>query len=132
MNWSIFVLIFIFQIALTIRNLYNTCAKRGFYLWFIYTLHHLFDIFLFWSWLFLTTKLEYKIHLLVIISVIINWIMYENNCIITIMMNRECGYPKYQWFDSIKNMMGLESIYKYFHFVWMIILACQDIYMILS
>ena len=128
MHWEIFLGIFIFQIAFTLPRFYNTCKSKSAYTWSLYFFHHLFDVFLFWSFLFLTTKLEFGLHLLIVIGVVIHWFTYDNKCIITVLMNRECEYPEDEWLDSLKNMLGLRNVNEYFHFIWMFLVALQDIY----
>ena len=128
MNIPIFLSILFLQFALTLQRFLTTCKKKSLYTWFLYISHHALDVFLFWSFLFLTTRIEFGIHLLILIGVVIHWFTYDNKCIITVLMNRECGYPDDQWLDSIKNMLGLRAINEYFHFIWMFLLAGQDLY----
>jgi hypothetical protein len=130
MRWIIFFIVFLLQITLTLRKFIDTCESKTLYTWTIYILHHILDVFLFWSFLFLTTKFEFGLHLLILVGVVIHWFTYDNKCIITVLMNRECGYPDDMWLDSIKNMLGLRNINEYFHFIWMFLLAAQDIYRI--
>ncbi len=124
----IFLFVFMLQILLTLPRFLQTCESKTLYTWSLYIFHHLFDVFLFWSFLFLTTKFEFGIHLLILIGVVIHWFSYDNKCIITVLMNRECGYPEDHWLDSLKNMLGLREINEYFHFIWMALLALLDIY----
>jgi hypothetical protein len=128
MRWMIFLFVFMLQILLTLPRFLQTCESKTLYTWSLYIFHHLFDVFLFWSFLFLTTKFEFGIHLLILIGVVIHWFSYDNKCIITVLMNRECGYPEDHWLDSLKNMLGLREINEYFHFIWMALLALLDIY----
>jgi hypothetical protein len=130
MRINIFLIIFLLQIALTFEYMRKTCKSNTLYLWLLYITHHLLDVFLFWSFLFLTTKAEFSIHLISLIIMSIHWISYGNKCILTVFMNRECGYPEEKWLDSLKNMLGIRNISEYFHFIWVFILAAQDIYMI--
>jgi hypothetical protein len=130
MRIGIFLIIFLLQIALTIKHLYKTCQSKTLSLWLLYITHHLLDVFLFWSFLFLTTKAEFTIHLVLLIIMCVHWISYGNKCILTVFMNRKCGYSEDKWLDSLKNMLGLRNISEYFHFIWIFILAAQDIYMI--
>ncbi len=127
MRWVVFAAVLLLQLALTIQRFINTCESKTLYTWFLYFSHHILDVFLFWSFLFLTTKLEFTLHLLILIGVVIHWYTYNNKCIITVLMNRECGYPEEQWLDSLKNMLGLRSFNENFHFIWMFALAAQDI-----
>ncbi len=127
MQWYIFLFILFLQLTLTLRYFIESCESKSAYTWFLYVFHHILDIFLFWSFLFLTTRLEFGLHLLLLLGVVIHWLTYDNKCIITVLMNRECGYPDEKWLDSLKNMLGLRNITEYFHFVWMFILALQDI-----
>lgn len=130
MNWKIFAFIFTLQVLLTIQHFLQTCKSKTAYTWTLYIFHHFFDVFLFWSFLFLTTKFEFGLHFLILLGVVIHWFTYDNKCIITVLMNRECGYPEDKWLDSLKNSLGLRKISEYFHFIWMFLLASQDIYVL--
>jgi hypothetical protein len=132
MRWFVFFLVVGIQITLTLPRFLETCESKTTYTWSLYVFHHLFDVFLFWSFLFLTTKFEFGLHFLMLIGVVIHWFTYDNKCIITVLMNRECGYPEDQWLDSLKNMLGLRNVNEYFHFIWMFLLAGQDIYKLKS
>lgn len=132
MKWELFSLILLLQYALTLPHFVKTCERKTLYTWFLYIFHHIFDVFLFWSFLFLTSKLEFGLHLLTLLGVVIHWFTYDNKCIITVLMNRECGYDENQWLDSLKNMLGLRNVHEYFHFIWMFALAIQDIYKLSS
>ncbi len=107
------------QIFLTFPNFYNTCENKSLYAYFLYFTHHAFDVFLFWSIFFLRTKIEYLIHILFVFIIFVHWISYDNKCIVTVWMNRECGYPEEQWLDSLKNMFHLKEVNEYFHFIWL-------------
>jgi hypothetical protein len=130
MLWFVFFLVFGIQIVLTLPRFLKTCGSKTLYTWSLYIFHHLFDVFLFWSFLFLTTQLDFGLHLLILLGVVVHWLTYDNKCIITVLMNHECGYPEDQWLDSLKNMLGIRNINEYFHFIWMALLAFQDIYKI--
>jgi hypothetical protein len=130
MNWKIFAFIFTFQVLLTIQHFLQTCKSKTAYTWALYIFHHFFDVFLFWSFVFLTTKFEFGLHFLILLGVVIHWFTYDNKCIITVLMNRECGYPEDKWLDSLKNMFGLRDIHEYFHYMWMFLLASQDMYVL--
>ena len=130
MFWYIFAFIFFLQIAVTYKYFVKTCKSKTFYTWFLYFTHHMLDVFLFWSFLFLTTKTDFLIHCFILIIVVLHWSTYDNKCILTVLMNRNCGYPDEKWLDSLKNMLGLRNIYEYFNFIWMFILFWQDVYMI--
>jgi len=127
MLWHIFFGVCLIQILVTLRHFLDTCQSKTAYTWFLYIFHHIFDVFLFWSFLFVTTPAEFGVHLFLLIGVGIHWLTYDNTCILTVLMNRECGYPDEQWLDSLKNMLGLRNFTEYFHFVWILLLALQDI-----
>ncbi len=121
MKWQIFSAIFLLQIAVTYKNYITTCQNTD---WLLYFFHHILDVFLFWSILFLETSFEYKLHIVLSILVMIHWFTYDNKCIATVIMNRKCGYPEELWLDSLKNKTGLTG---YFHFWWIIALVLFDI-----
>jgi hypothetical protein len=127
MRWIVFASVILLQVALTLPRFINTCESKTPYTWTLYFGHHVLDVFLFWSFLFLTTPFEFALHLLILLGVVIHWYTYDNKCIITVLMNRKCGYPENQWLDSLKNMLGLRNLSENFHFIWMAILALQDV-----
>jgi hypothetical protein len=128
MRWILFSLVFTLQILLTLPRFRTTCQSKTAYTWFLYFSHHILDVFLFWSFLFLTTQFEHLVHLLILLGVVIHWFTNNNLCVLTVMMNEECGYPENEWLDSLKNMLGLRNINEYFHFIWMLLIALQDVY----
>ena len=128
MHWPIFILVILLQLVVTYPKFRETCLSCGIDVNLIYFIHHILDVFLFWSFLFVTTKLEYKIHFWTAILVMLHWATYDNKCIITVEMNKLCGYPEDQWLDSLKNRIPLRGISEWFHFIWIILLCGQDIY----
>jgi len=130
MNWSVFLAIYILQIYLTFPHFQQTC-NTDLTAYSLYFSHHLFDIFLVWSPLFLQTRMEYIIHAIIVIGIMIHWVVYDNKCIWTVLMNRECGFPEEQWLDSLKNMLNLRQYSEYFLFVWLAIVLFYDIYHII-
>ena len=130
MNYTIFFIVYLIQIALTFPKYQATCQKKTLYAYFLYFFHHLLDVFLFWSILFLTNRIDFLIHIFFVVIVSIHWLTYNNLCILTVIMNRECGYPDEMWLDSLKNMLGLRSLSEYFLFIWLGILVAYDIFML--
>ncbi len=129
MKYIIFLIIYAIQIAITYPTFNDTC-NPGLYALFLYLTHHLLDIYLFFSIFFLQTKLDFMLHALLVILIIIHWLTYDNKCILTVIMNRECGYPDEMWLDSIKKRLELRNISEYFHFIWLAALFAFDIYYI--
>lgn len=128
MKWTVFLGLYGLQIGLTIRPFTKSCLSLDFERWVIYLGHHLFDVFLVWSFLFLTKPIEFLAHFLLAIGVAIHWATNNNECELTVYMNKLCGYPADQWLDSIKNKLGLRSISEYFLFYWLAALLVQDLY----
>ncbi len=131
MNIPIFLFFYTLQIFLTFPTFYNTCENKSLYSYFLYFTHHALDVFLFWAIFFLRTKIEYFIHILFVFIVFVHWIFYDNKCISTVWMNRECGYPEEQWLDSLKNMFHFRELNEYFHFIWVGLLLIYDVYKII-
>lgn len=131
MSILIFVIVLILQYILTLGYFVETCSRCTLYVWLLYITHHILDVFLFWSFLFLRRRIEYIYHLIFLVFVVIHWKSYDNKCILTVMMNRECGYEESKWLDSLKNKLSLEKINKDFHYVWMYILGIYDLYKII-
>jgi len=128
MNWPIFFIILLLQLALTFRDFIKTCNNLDLVKFNIYILHHAYDIYLFWAPLFLQTPIEYAIHAFAAIATGIHWFSYDNKCIATVILNKLCGYNVNEWLPSLKNMLGLYNITEYFHFIWMSLLLGYDFY----
>lgn len=118
MDIKIFLLVYILQIILTLPDFINTCSKLDLQTWTIYLTHHAFDVFVFWAPLFLKTRAEYLIHIVVVLLTVLHWLMNNNTCIITVILNRLCGYREDDWLPSLKNMLGLRALSENFHFIW--------------
>lgn len=126
----IFLFIYFLQIYLTFPNFQRTCERKTLWAYTLFFSHHVFDIFLFWAPLFLQFRREYIIHAVVIVLIMVHWFTYNNKCIWTVLMNRECKYPEEQWLDSLKNMLPLRQVNEYYHFIWIGALLIYDIYKI--
>lgn len=86
----------------------------------IYFVHHATDVFLFWAFLFLTTRGEYIFHACIVFLTVIHWLTYKNRCIATVWLNRRCGYDEDVWLDSILNRLALRTrIGEYYQIVWL-------------
>ena len=128
MNWYIFLLVLLIQLALTIKDFTNTCKNLGILTILVYLAHHAFDVYLFWAPLFLQRAKEYLIHAFTAIATGIHWFTYNNKCIATVILNKRCGYKEDEWLPSLKNMLGLRKITEYFQFIWMGLLVSYDFY----
>jgi hypothetical protein len=132
MRWSIFILIVFIQILATIGTLRKTCENLNAEVWGLYFIHNIFDVFLFWPFLFLTLPIEFILHILIALGTAIHWISNNNRCFATVYMNRLCGYPEDMWLDSLKNMLGLRAISEYFSFIWVGLLVAYGLYRIIA
>jgi hypothetical protein len=127
MNLPVFLALYLFQLVLTFPTFRSTCREKTLWSWTLYLVHHAFDIFLFWAPLFLSRRPEFMFHAVVVVLIGIHWLLYQNKCIATVVMNRVCGYPEGQWLDSLKNRLGLRAWNEYFHFIWIGALLIYDI-----
>ena len=130
MRYIPFLIVYFIQLALTFPKFQATCDRKTLYSYSLYFIHHLLDVFLFWSFLFLTTRTDYLLHILLVVIVAIHWLTYDNLCILTVIMNRQCGYPDEMWLDSLKNMLGLRTFSEYFLFIWLGVLVAYDVFML--
>jgi hypothetical protein len=130
MDIQIYLLVLLLQIILTFPRFIKTCENLDATSYIIYFSHHAFDVFLFWSPLFLRTRAEFAIHILVAIMTGIHWFYNNNSCIITEILNVRCGYPEMAWLDSIKNMLGLRILSENFHFIWIGLILAYEGWMI--
>lgn len=126
-----FILVYTLQISLTFPNFYSSCRSLSVSSVLLYFAHHLVDVFLFWSFLFLTTRAEFTTHFVLVLIVAVHWFTNQNRCIATVTMNRMCGFPEGDWLDSLKNRFGLRAFSEHFHFIWIGILMVQDLYYML-
>lgn len=117
----VYITILAVQIAITYPRFSETCKGNGFV---VYFLHHILDVYVFWSFLFLTTPLEHRIHLAVIVGVALHWLTNNYECIATTYMNELCGFDRSQWLDSLVNRI---RPFYYTHIVWLLALAMYDI-----
>jgi hypothetical protein len=122
MIWWIYFGIVALQLAITYPRFSQTCNSSIGYP--VYLLHHFLDVFVFWGFLFMTTKAEFRIHLVVITLIVIHWFTNNYECILTTEMNRMCGYPRKQWLDSIVDR--IRPTY-YTHTVWVVLVGIYDI-----
>ncbi len=132
MKWFVFLGVYLLQILVTLPTFYATCASKSAETWLLYFLHHALDVFLFWSFLFLTEPIEFVLHFLLAIAVAVHWFQNNNTCILTVYMNRMCGYDARDWLDSLKNRLGLRAVSENFHFIWIGLLLVQDSFAVLS
>jgi hypothetical protein len=123
MIWWVYFSIVLVQILVTYPQFSTTCISAQGAGLVVYILHHFLDVFVFWSFLFLTTRGEHLVHLLVIIGVALHWLTNNYECIATTYMNELCGYARDQWLDSLVNR--LRPFY-YTHIVWLVVLAIYD------
>ena len=130
MNWFLFLAVYLLQIGVTIGPFYRSCESLDMERWLIYFGHHVLDVVLVWSFLFLTEPIEFLLHFILAIGVAIHWMTNNNECVLTVYMNSLCGYPADQWLDSLKNMLGLRALSEYFLFYWLGALLVQDVYVI--
>jgi hypothetical protein len=109
------------QLAITYPHFSQTCQGPGSA---VYIIHHFFDVFVFWSFLFLTTRTEHIVHLCTILGVVIHWLTNNYECIATTYMNELCGFPREQWLDSMVNRI---RPFYYTHIVWLALLVAYDL-----
>jgi hypothetical protein len=121
MRWAIFAAVFAAQLLVTSPTFLSTCRRAGDVdVQLLYLGHHALDVFLFWSFLFLTRRVEWIAHIALVVIVALHWFSYGNKCIATVMLNRACAYPEEDWLDSLKNRLGLRmTVGEHFHFVWL-------------
>jgi hypothetical protein len=132
MRLLFFAAIYALQIALTFPNFQATCKgphpPSGYVLYFA---HHILDVFMFWSPLFIQTRMEAMIHLALLLLVLIHWFVNKNQCVLSQKMNIYCGLPTGTWLDSIKNRLGLrEYLGDYYLFGWGVLLGAYDVYLL--
>ena len=107
-----------------------TCNHIDLYKIIIFTLHHLLNTFVFFGFLINETRRDYIIHLLIIISILVHWLTNNYDCVLTIHLNKLCGFNKKLWFQSVVyKIYELTDIY-YIHTYWIIGLIIFDIFKI--
>jgi hypothetical protein len=128
MNLFLYLVLVLAQLVITGPRFRSTCNDTTGIGSLVYVLHHGLDVFVFWGFLFLTTRTEYAIHAMVLILVAIHWFTNNYECIFTTYMNEICGYPRSQWLDSIVNR--IRPTY-YTHTVWIVLVGIWDVFQIL-
>jgi hypothetical protein len=120
MRWAAFAAVLVTQLLVTSPSFLNTCRRAADVdVQLLYFGHHALDVFLFWSFLFLTRRIEWIAHIALAAIVAVHWFSYGNKCISTVWMNQACAYPEEDWLDSLKNRLGLRmTVGENFHFVW--------------
>jgi hypothetical protein len=129
MRWLVFFFLLVTQLLLVIPHFIKSCAAVTPLSSIVYLLHHPLDIFLFWSPLFLTSYTDHVVHAIVSISVIIHWIMYNSRCIVTVAINKICGWPQKDRLHSLKNM--ILGPYERYNYLWLIATILYDFAVIL-
>ena len=127
MNLWAFAAIYAAQIALTLPGYAGACKGNLPAALPIYFVHHAIDVFLFWSFLFINKAIEYAAHIGLVAGVAAQWLMNDNQCALTEYMNSLCGKPRDAWLPSLKNMLGLRSVWEYYQFVWLGLLIGWDL-----
>ena len=125
MRWGVYFLVLGAQLASSAPRFLQTCDDMSIPL---YLIHHALDVFLFWSVLFVTTRTEVLLHLLYAVVTFLHWISYNNRCILTVWMNRRCGYPEDVWLDSIVNRLGLRAWSEWYQIIWVSISIAINLY----
>ena len=128
MRWLYFFGLYFLQLAVSFPSFSASChGAHDPAAVAIWLLHHWTDVFLFWGFLFATSRGEYMLHLLFLVIALAHWSTYKNRCIATVVLNRYCGWPEDQWLDSLLNRSGLRSRSDYWQFLWLGLLACNDV-----
>ena len=127
----LFWLVYTLQILVTYPSFKSACWTNSSKGYAFYFGHHLFDVFLFWSPLFIQGPREAAIHLGLLALVLVHWLANDNQCVATQIMNEACGIPRDEWLDYLKNRLGLRAAAgEYFLFVWGALVAAYDVYII--
>lgn len=126
MIWSVYLAILLVQLVVTYPYFARTCASENTV--FLYVLHHILDVYVFWGPFVLTTPVEFAIHALVIVGIAIHWITNNYECILTTLMNEQCGYPRKQWLDSLVDRLRPNN---WTHIVWLLVALSYDIVQVL-
>lgn len=116
------------QLALTYPSFSDTCSTANGLGGMLYVSHHILDVYVFWGVLFLTTRREHLVHLLVLCVVALHWLTNNYECILTTYMNEVCGYSRDKWLDSIVNRI---RPFYYTHIVWLLAVASYDMWVLL-
>jgi hypothetical protein len=127
MRWTIFWIVYFLQIAVTFPNFVSQCEKLDVGQWILYFGHHLTDVFLFWSPLFVTTRSEHLLHILAVLATGLHWASNDNKCILTVLMHQRCGWSEEVWLDSLQNRTELRDVSEYFQFYWIGITLVYDV-----
>lgn len=121
MNIFLFFIVYFIQITITYPRFLSTCLSTcTLFPTFLFLFHSLTDVFLFWGPITFTSLYELYVYSIVAFFTILHWLSYGNKCILTVLLNRICGYPESRWFDSLLNRTSLRTISEYYQIYWII------------
>ncbi len=130
----IFLSLIIFFIDYFSNNLQKCLLKKknNTKLIFISLIHHIFNIFMHFGWIF-NNKRILMFYLLLPVITLIHWKTNNDKCILTESVNKICGFSRNNLFNDLFNMIGLKK-YKLwnqkYHYVFLIVAILITIYKI--
>jgi len=126
MNIKLFGILYIIQVLFSIND-FKTCGNINLYSIFIFLFHHLIDVYAFFGILFIESKEEKKLHLLVIAGVIVHWLTNNYECILTTHLNEICNVDRKTYFPDIVTSIRAVTGITYLHLYWLVIVIIYDL-----
>jgi hypothetical protein len=102
----IFVLIFISAVIFDFMTEYKNCIIESPGSIPILIFHRLINIALYFGWLLFDIKFIPEIYIFFVISVMAQWRILNNNCILTLKTNEICNFEKSRKFDYLSRYGG--------------------------
>lgn len=90
MNIKLFIIIYLIQISFAIQDYNNTCQNKNLYKFIILILHHILDVYLFFSVFFNQNNNEKYFHIIILFTLLFYWYFNDNKCDLTIYLNKLC------------------------------------------
>lgn len=107
--WIVFVFILLLELLLALSSYQNTPCIHNREVLYALILHHIGNCFLLYGWLF-SVKWILLLHILTVIGVFVYWKLNDNQCDLTIYINRKCGFPEDKPFHDLLDIIGLKEL----------------------
>lgn len=86
----------------------SKCVDSHHEILYVLVIHHIFDTFLYFGWLF-NEKIILLIYILTVIFIMIYWILNANRCDMTLYVDKICGWNNDVMFNDFFARFGLKS-----------------------
>ena len=110
------------------ENAYLQNCKKNLFTYLISLLHHIGSMYIVFGSLFFG---NYLFHLIVVITTVSLWQVFNNQCVLTIYYNKLCGLPKKSAHKDLVYLLNQIIKQKYLHYFVALSIIGFDVFMIL-